>query len=175
MPEGGIWPGQTAAAMDADTGRAAGSPARFRVRTMLPAAVDPELLPPSRRMPSRQFVYATFGTVADSKSLAVYKAALTALDGLDVEALLTTRPHLDPDALGSVPDNVTLAAFVPQAEVPGHAAAVLCHGGSGTLLGALAGGVPLVVAPIFADQPDNAVVVEAIGAGWRPARPTRGE
>ncbi len=89
----------------------------------------------------------------------------TALAGLDVEALLTTGPHLDPDALGPVPDNVTVAAFVPQAEVLGEAAAVLCHGGSGTLLGVLAAGLPLVVAPLFADQPDNAAVTAALGCG----------
>jgi UDP:flavonoid glycosyltransferase YjiC (YdhE family) len=46
-----------------------------------------------------------------------------------------------------------------------HAAAVLCHGGSGTVLGALAAGTPLVVAPMFADQPYNAACVAAIGAG----------
>jgi len=46
-----------------------------------------------------------------------------------------------------------------------HAAAVICHGGSGTVLGALAGGVPLVVAPMFADQPFNAARVAAAGAG----------
>lgn len=160
-------PGFTAfpAAMDADTRRAAESPARFRVRTAPPLAADAAHPPPWRRMQGRPFVYATFGTVADSKSLAVYKAALTALAGLDVEALLTTGPHLDPDALGPVPDNVTVAAFVPQAEVLGEAAAVLCHGGSGTLLGVLAAGLPLVVAPLFADQPDNAAVTAALGCG----------
>ncbi len=33
------------------------------------------------------------------------------------------------------------------------------------MLGALAAGVPLVIAPMFADQPDNARSVEAAGAG----------
>jgi UDP:flavonoid glycosyltransferase YjiC (YdhE family) len=51
---------------------------------------------------------------------------------------------------------------------------VVCHGGSGSTLGALAAGVPLVVVPLFADQPLNARRVEAVGAGLvvRPPDPT---
>ena len=46
-----------------------------------------------------------------------------------------------------------------------HAAAMVCHGGYGTTTGALAHGVPLVVVPMFADQPRNALRVAEIGAG----------
>jgi UDP:flavonoid glycosyltransferase YjiC (YdhE family) len=46
-----------------------------------------------------------------------------------------------------------------------HAAAVVCHGGSGTVLGALAAGVPMVVVPFGADQPHNAQRIAAMGAG----------
>jgi UDP:flavonoid glycosyltransferase YjiC (YdhE family) len=46
-----------------------------------------------------------------------------------------------------------------------HAAAVVCHGGSGTVLGGLAAGVPMVVLPLFADQPYNARRLEELGAG----------
>jgi UDP:flavonoid glycosyltransferase YjiC (YdhE family) len=46
-----------------------------------------------------------------------------------------------------------------------HARVVVCHGGSGTTLGALAAGVPLVVTPLFADQPQNGRRVAAVGAG----------
>jgi UDP:flavonoid glycosyltransferase YjiC (YdhE family) len=49
----------------------------------------------------------------------------------------------------------------------------VCHGGSGTVLGALAAGVPLVVAPMFADQPNNAERITAVGAGL--ALPTRAD
>jgi UDP:flavonoid glycosyltransferase YjiC (YdhE family) len=46
-----------------------------------------------------------------------------------------------------------------------HAAAMVCHGGTGTLRAGLAAGVPLVVLPMFADQPDNAARVDELGAG----------
>ena len=47
-----------------------------------------------------------------------------------------------------------------------EADAVVCHGGSGTVLGALAGGVPMVVVPWFADQFTNAAKVAGAGAGF---------
>jgi UDP:flavonoid glycosyltransferase YjiC (YdhE family) len=72
---------------------------------------------------------------------------------------------MDPEALGPIPDNVTVLPFVPQGEVMPHASLVLCHGGSGTLLEALARGIPVVVVPLFADQPANARSVERTGAG----------
>jgi UDP:flavonoid glycosyltransferase YjiC (YdhE family) len=46
-----------------------------------------------------------------------------------------------------------------------HAAAMVCHGGFGTVRMALASGVPMVVLPLFADQPHNARRVAALGAG----------
>jgi UDP:flavonoid glycosyltransferase YjiC (YdhE family) len=46
-------------------------------------------------------------------------------------------------------------------------AAVLCHGGLNTVCESLAFGVPLVVAPIRHDQPLNASLVTAAGAGRR--------
>ena len=52
--------------------------------------------------------------------------------------------------------------------------AVLCHGGMGTVTEALAHGVPLVVAPIRADQPAVARQVTQAGAGLEVVLP-RGE
>ena len=46
-----------------------------------------------------------------------------------------------------------------------HAAAMVCHGGFGTVRAGLAAGVPLAVLPLFADQPDNARRVAELGAG----------
>ena len=56
-----------------------------------------------------------------------------------------------------------------------RAVAVVCHGGSGTVIGALAAARPLVVVPLFADQPENARRVAALGAGIDlPAPPSPG-
>ncbi len=169
-PDGGAalrrQPGFTSfpAAID-DAARPLDSPPRFRVRSDPPEAVDPRRLPSWRKAPELPFVYASFGTVADGKNLSAYRAALEAIGGLEVEGLLTTGPHVDPMDLGPVAGKVTVAPFVAQAEVLGHAAVVLCHGGSGTLIGALAAGKPLVIVPLFADQPLNAATVAATGCG----------
>jgi UDP:flavonoid glycosyltransferase YjiC (YdhE family) len=123
------------------------------------------------------FVYVTLGTVAGSMDVVrdTYRAVLAAVGGLPVRVLFTIGAELPIESLGEVPANVRVERFVPQDDVLPHARAVLCHGGSGTVLGALAAGVPLVVVPMFADQPYNAERVAAVGAGvaipHRDARP----
>ncbi len=113
------------------------------------------------------FVYVTLGTVSgrSEKSRAAYRAVLEALSALPVRALLTTGPIMPHEELGIIPPNVAVEVFVPQSEVMPHAHAVVCHGGSGSLIGALAQGIPTVVVPLFADQPHNAASVARVGAG----------
>jgi UDP:flavonoid glycosyltransferase YjiC (YdhE family) len=78
---------------------------------------------------------------------------------------MTVGPDADLTALPRAPGNVRVERWVPQHHVLPHAAAVVCHAGSGTTLGALAAGCPLVTVPLFRDQPDNARRVAATGAG----------
>lgn len=115
----------------------------------------------------RPCLYLTFGTAMGSseQAKAMFRAALEAVGGSDVNAMMTTGPTMDVSALGTIPANVKVKDFVPQSEVFPHVDAVLCHGGSGSVLGALSGGLPLVVTPIGADQPENASAVAALGAG----------
>ena len=112
-------------------------------------------------------VYVTFGSVAGSlpQALPVYGVALRAVAELPVRVLLTVGRELDLDALPAAPDNVRIERWVPQEDVLGHAAAAVVHGGSGSTLGAIAAAVPLVVVPLFADQPENARRVAEVGAG----------
>jgi UDP:flavonoid glycosyltransferase YjiC (YdhE family) len=112
-------------------------------------------------------VYVTFGSVAASTPLypAIYRGALEELADLPVRVLMTIGSHGDLAELGPLPANAAVERWVPQAEVTAHAAAIVCHGGYGTTIGALADGVPLVVSPLFADQGRNASRVAAVGAG----------
>jgi UDP-N-acetylglucosamine:LPS N-acetylglucosamine transferase len=142
------------------------SPARrFR-----PARKEPSPLPLADwwgARPAAPLVYLTLGTVAGGMEAArsAYRVALDAVAGLPIRVLLTIGAELPVETLGDVPSNVHVERFVPQDDVFPHASAVFCHGGSGTVLGTLAAGVPLVVAPMFADQPNNAARIAAIGAG----------
>jgi UDP:flavonoid glycosyltransferase YjiC (YdhE family) len=112
-------------------------------------------------------VYATFGTVLGHMSIAagIFRMALAALAPLDVRVLLTVGDRFDRTALEPVPANVHVEPWVEEAHVMPEADLVVCHGGSGTVYGALAAGVPLVVTPLFADQFVNGRRVADCGAG----------
>ncbi len=91
---------------------------------------------------------------------------------LDARVLVTVGREIDPAALGPLPPHVHVERWVAQERVLPHAAAVVCHGGSGTLFGALAAGLPVVALPLFADQPVNARLLAAAGAGIAVTPPT---
>lgn len=152
--------------------------------TRFPASLDPSPFPATRRfhealnahavpLPSwwdrddAPLIYVTFGSVTGTLStgIAAYRAALEAVAGLPARVLLTIGRTTDRAPLGPVPTNVHVETWVPQDDVLSHAALVLCHGGSGTTFGALAADVPLVIMPLFADQPANGRLVTAAGAG----------
>lgn len=86
------------------------------------------------------------------------------LGSLPVRAVVTTGPAVDPDEL-TAPANVTVVAAAPHSEVLRHAAAVVTHGGHGTVVRALAAEVPMVVLPHGRDQADNGARIVARGAG----------
>lgn len=112
----------------------------------------------------RPIVYITLGTVYN-QDLGVFRALL---DGLRDEALnivVTVGKQNDAAALGPQPTNVHVHRYIPQELLLPHCAAVATHGGSGSTLGALAFGLPLLVVPQGADQFYNADRVVAAGAG----------
>lgn len=112
-------------------------------------------------------MYLTFGTVLGFMSIAteVYRTAVAALADVDARVLLTVGRRFDAAALGAVPEHVHVEAWVEQDRVLAEADLVVCHGGSGTVYGALSAGVPVVTMPVFADQFDNGRSVAAAGAG----------
>lgn len=106
-------------------------------------------------------MYVTLGTVFNRSEL--LRLLLEGLDGM-VSALVTTGRNVDPQSLGSLGPNVRVERFVPQAHVLPHCAAVVAHAGAGSVLGALAHGLPLVLVPQGADRFDNAARCAAAGA-----------
>ena len=116
-------------------------------------------------------VYLTFGSVAAGAHLpyypALYRSAIEALSNLPVRLLVTVGDaEREISELGEVPSNVHVETWVPHDDVAPRADVIVCHGGFGTTLGALAHGTPLVVLPIFSsDQWANAAAVARTGAG----------
>ena len=132
------------------------------------ASPDPAAPLPAWGDPELPLVYVTFGSVTGSLApfAGVFREALDGLADLPVRVLMTVGRRVDLDGLGPLPTNARVEAWWPQADVLRHADAVLGHGGFGTTLGALAAGVPQVVAPIFtSDQVINARHVAAAGVG----------
>ncbi|GAA2041958.1 glycosyltransferase [Agromyces tropicus] len=92
-----------------------------------------------------------------------------ALGGLPVRGLVTTGPAVEAGAIRA-PANVAVVASAPHHEVLPHADLVVTHGGHGTVIKALAAGVPLVILHHGRDQADNAVRVTERGAGLAVSR-----
>jgi len=91
---------------------------------------------------------------------------LSAVGMLPVRALVTLGPSLD-RALFTPPANAVLEQFVPHDAVMPLASTMITQCGLGTLAKALSIGLPLVCVPLTADQPGNAALVVAHGAGIR--------
>ncbi|HUH08115.1 MAG TPA: nucleotide disphospho-sugar-binding domain-containing protein [Egibacteraceae bacterium] len=81
------------------------------------------------------------------------RAAVCAGGGVD--ALITVGDQLDPQAFGAAAGH-RIKRYVPQSSVLARCAAAVCDGGSGTVMGSLEQGLPLVLPPMGADQPLNA-------------------
>lgn len=112
---------------------------------------------------SRPLVYLTLGTAMGS--VPVLREAIAGLARLDVDVLVAGGPTVQVAALGDVPANVRLESWVPQADLMRHLDLVVHHGGSGTMLGAFAAGLPQLLLPQGADQFTNAEVVCELGVG----------
>jgi UDP:flavonoid glycosyltransferase YjiC (YdhE family) len=144
--------------------------------TVFPPSLDPgaELVGSTRwatRVPatpvrpcapkSPPLVYLTLGTVwADAELIATVVAALA---DEPIELVITTG-SLDPAALGDLPDNVSAERYRPQEELLPDCSAVIHHAGAGTMLGALAHGLPQVALPRAADNFVNARLLARSGA-----------
>ena len=110
-------------------------------------------------------VYVTLGTIFNLESGDLFDRILAGLRDLPIHAVVTVGQHIDPEQFGPQPANVRIERFIPQSEVLCRCDAVISHAGSGSVMGALAYGLPMVLLPMGADQPHNAARCEALGLG----------
>ena len=108
-------------------------------------------------------VYFTLGTEFNLEAGDLFSRVLAGLRELSVEVVATVGRDIDPAELGPQPEHVRVERFIPQAEILPRAAIVVSHAGSGSVLGALAHGLPMVLLPMGADQPYNAARCDALG------------
>ena len=92
-----------------------------------------------------------------------YAASAGACQLLDRPAILVTKyPQLVPHPL---PDKIHPFTELPFADVMPHAAAIIHHGGVGTLACAMSAGIPQLVLAAGGDRPLNGMRIQQLGVG----------
>jgi UDP:flavonoid glycosyltransferase YjiC (YdhE family) len=109
---------------------------------------------------SRPLLYVTLGTVVANDD--VLRVVLEGVSSLDAHVLVALGAAAGSD-LGPLPDHVVVQPFLDQARLMPAVDLVVHHGGSGTVLGALAHGVPQLILPQGADQFFNGDLLDAAG------------
>lgn len=93
-------------------------------------------------------------------------AALAGLAGEPVRVLATWNRRPPPVTV-RVPPNVRLVEWISYSRTMPGSALVICHGGHGTLVRALASGAPVLTVPHSGDMAENAARAEWAGVGIR--------
>jgi MGT family glycosyltransferase len=123
-------------------------------------------------------IYVSEGTIP-GKVPVLLRAAAEGLGNLPMQIVMTTGTHRTPIdlGLGDVANNIRMEQWVPLSDLLPRTDLVVTTGGSGTVLGALREGIPLLVVPTAWDQPENAWRVVDAGAGlripWQDCTPVR--
>jgi UDP:flavonoid glycosyltransferase YjiC (YdhE family) len=104
----------------------------------------------------RPIVYFTLGTVFNVESGDLFERVLAGLHDLPVGVVATVGKEINPEEIGPHPPHVRIERYVAQSSLLPHCSLVVSHGGSGSVIGALAQGLPMVLIPMGADQPLNA-------------------
>jgi UDP:flavonoid glycosyltransferase YjiC (YdhE family) len=115
------------------------------------------------RRGKRPVILVSRSTVADPRPDRMMARVVEAAAHAEVDVVLV-RPDRAVSRR-SLPSNVTTCDWLPFADVLPHVAGILHHGGAGTVMGALAAGVPQIVVPGAGDRTEHARLVAARGAG----------
>lgn len=106
---------------------------------------------------ARPTAYLTLGTSAlFNVRPSIFRAFIDGLADESLNLIVAVGRNTDPADIGPTPPNVRIERYIPQTLVFPRCDLVICHAGSGTVMAALAHGLPLVLVPLGADQPQNA-------------------
>jgi UDP:flavonoid glycosyltransferase YjiC (YdhE family) len=118
---------------------------------------------PWSREPDRPRVVISFSTAFEDEAEALQRS-INAMARVEADAVATIGPALE-SATFRAPPNVTLLSSAPHDAVMKEVSLVVTHGGHGTVNRALLHGLPLLIIAKPIERYDNAVRVEAGGAG----------
>lgn len=116
----------------------------------------------SHHASGRPLVHLTLGTIMNS-DVGVFRAVIDGLAEEPVDTIVTVGRNNDTAMLGAVPANTRVMQYVEHNELLPRCAAVVHHGGAGTMLSCCAHGLPQVVIPQGGDQFRDAALLEAAG------------
>ena len=115
---------------------------------------------------SDPLVAVSLGTGATVENEAeIIQRILLGLGGMPVRGLVNLPGYVRPEVL-SAPANVVLTGYVPHQAVLPQASVLVTHAGLGSVMVALANGVPMVCMPLGREQPENAAAISRIGRGF---------
>ena len=136
----------------------------MRPESALPLAAAPPRPALLEGLPYEKTAYVTLGTTYN-RAPGAFEELFEVLHDERVNVVATVGTDADPEAFGELPGHVRVARFVPQLEILPHCDITICQAGAGTVLGALAHGLPLVMLPVASDHHDIGRHVQAGGAG----------
>jgi MGT family glycosyltransferase len=142
-------------------------PAPENVRYTGPVLDDPDWVGewenPWQEEDKRPLVVVSFSTTFQNQA-AIVKRCIQALAELPVRGLITLGWAINLEDV-NVPEHVKIIRSAPHSKVFPHADLVITHGGHGTIMRALAHGLPLICMPMGRDQNDNAAKIVYHGCG----------
>jgi zeaxanthin glucosyltransferase len=108
---------------------------------------------PWERLTGEPVIYASMGTLLNG-SAEIFRTILEATNKhKGFQVVLSLGDQVDPDQIGSIPENAIVLKRVPQLEILKRASVCVTHAGFNTVLESLTQGVPQLAIPVSMDQP----------------------
>ena len=142
-----------------------------RLESCVRTTDGPLRIPP--RIPGEKLIYLSLGSLG-SADVGLMNRLIEMLAGSDYRLIVSKGPQQEEIRLAG---NMWGQEFLPQTTLLPLVDLVITHGGNNTVTESLYFGKPMIVLPLFWDQPDNAQRVHEAGIGVRldPYRCTQDE
>ena len=136
------------------------------------AFVGPSIRPAAAEIEKtrEKLIYISMGTV-NNDLMPFYKECLAAFADTDYQVILSVGHLINIEALGALPENISVFSHVDQISVLQQADTFVSHCGMNSVSESLYFGVPLVMLPQTAEQSGVAERVRQLGAGIKLDRP----
>lgn len=112
----------------------------------------------------QKLIYIAVGTVYQAK-LDFFEKCLQAFNDQRYVVIMSVGRAVEPSSLEPIPENFSVAQFVPQLSVLKDADVFITHGGMNSISEAVMYGVPMIVVPNTVEQALNAARVEQLLGG----------